>query len=351
MEYGAEYPVPVVTSDDVRVISRYVSEGKLLPLTADGVKNKINNAPDTLITELVDHYKIINAHANSWEKTQDGMITISSVLVAFSKDIHEYGDEAVELVKNMEGYKSRKISDLSDDELNNFPSISLDGDDERQIPTLTDTVKYIKDSIHEKKRKSTAALADLDSFKNTLINVIDPWLGRMIQASGSDALDTEISNIRRSLNNLAENIAQTQVQPSLTHQLFEFATKINPILRLIEENKTSGKPGGDLIKRREELLKQIATDNQLKGAMHTLHIGISSLYDVVNPAIKATMQLHSHWENIILLIDDSSNQFKNNTSYAYLGLFVRKLEALLTDWRAIEDNSTALMNAFRLDIY
>ncbi|WP_434704979.1 hypothetical protein J3P85_03980 [Pseudomonas sp. Z1-12] len=350
MEYGAEYPAPVVTSDDVRVISRYVSEGKLLPLTDAGVKNQINNAPDTLVTELVDHYKIINDHANSWEKVQDGMITIGSVLVAFSQDIHEYGDEAVELVKGMEGYKSRKISELSEDELSGFPTISLDGDDERQMPTLENTVNYIRESISEKKRKSSVALADLDSFKNTLINVIDPWLGRMIQASGPDALDTEISNIRRSLNRLAEDITQTQVEPSFTHKLFDFAVKINPILALMEENKKPGKPGGELIKKREELLNKLATDNQLKGVMHKLYIGIGSLYDVVNPAIKATMQLHSHWENILLLIDDSSNQFRNNASYAYLGLFVRKLEALLADWRSIENNSNTVMNAFRLNI-
>jgi hypothetical protein len=348
MDYGPDYPIPVVTSDDVRVIERYVETGKLLPLTVDGVKKQINNPPDTLVTEIINNYKIINEHAKSWQKTQDSMIIISSVLVAFSKDIHQYGEEAVDIVKNMEGYKSIKTDDLTQCDLSEFPLISLDGDTEHHISTLGETLKYIKDSIDVKKRKSMVALIDLDNFKNKLINTIEPWIGRMVQVSNSDALDTEISRIRRDLIKLADDINQTQAKPSLMSDIMGFAKDVANLLSLQEKSKEPGKPGGELIKRREEALYKLLTDNKLKGVLHTLHIGMGSLYDVVNPAIKATMQLHSHWENILSLIDDSSNQFKNNTSYAYLGLFVRKFEALLRDWRSIEDNADALVNAFRL---
>lgn len=343
-------PVPIVTTDDVRVISRYVSTGKLLPLTAEGVKSQINNAPETLVTEIVNHYKIINTHANSWEKTQDSMIKISSVLVAFSKDIHEYGDEAVEIIKNMEGYKSRKIKDLSEAELETLPSISLDGDDQAKLPNLEQTVKYIKTSINEKKQKSILALADLDSFKNVLSYTIEPWIGQMVQVSNPDALDMQISNIRLELNKLSNDIKQINVKPSQMQTLFEFSRFINPLLALLTEGQKKGTPAADLIKQREEILAKIAGDNQLKGVLHTLYIGMGSLYDVVESAIKAVSQLHSHWENILALIDDALNQFKSTANYAYLGLFVRKLEVLLIDWREIEDNSASLMDAFRLEI-
>lgn len=350
MEYGLDYPIPIITSDDVRVISRYVSTGKLLPLTAEDVKKEINDAPDTLVAEILDNYNTINTHAKSWEKTQQSMITISAVLVGFSKDIHEYGDEAVKAVENMEGYKSRKIGDLTESELNTLPQISLDGGDQCQISTLEQTVKYIKDSIHEKKRKSSAALVDLDSFKNTLVNTIAPWIGKMIQVSNPDALDTEISNIRRDLIKLAENTNQVRAKPSFMQNIMRFAVDVAEIMSLQEQIKSADKPGGELIKRRDDALNKLSKDNKLKGVLQTLNIGMGSLYDVVNPAITATQQLHSHWENILLLIDDSSNQFKTNANYAYLGLFVRKLKVLLLDWRNIENNATTLMNAFRLDI-
>jgi hypothetical protein len=348
MEYSPEYPLPIVTRDDIRVISEYVATGKLLPLTAADVKKEIHNAPENLVTEMVKNYNVINTHAKSWEKTQDSMIKISSVLVAFSLNIHTYGDDAVNVVKAMDGYKTRKIDSLTKDELNSFKSISLDGDDELQIPTLLETVKYLKDSINEKKRKSSVAL--VDSFKNILLNTIEPWVGKMLQASSPDALDTEISNIRRELIKLTADISEIKIKPSFMSDLFHFAQYLSPITLLVADQHSSSKPGGNLIKHREELLQKIATDNKLKGVLHTLNIGMGSLYDVVNPAIKAVTQLHSHWENIIALIDDASNQFKSNTSYAYLGLFVRKLEALLQDWQVIENNSTALMDAFRLDI-
>jgi len=350
MEYGLDYPIPIITSDDVRVISRYVSTGKLLPLTAEDVKKEINDAPDTLVAEILDNYNTINTHAKSWEKTQQSMITISAVLVGFSKDIHEYGDEAVKAVENMEGYKYRKIGDLTESELNTLPQISLDGGDQCQISTLEQTVKYIKDSIHEKKRKSSAALVDLDSFKNTLVNTIAPWIGKMIQVSNPDALDTEISNIRRDLIKLAENTNQVRAKPSFMQNIMSFAVDVAEIMSLQEQIKSADKPGGELIKRRDDALNKLSKDNKLKGVLQTLNIGMGSLYDVVNPAITATQQLHSHWENILLLIDDSSNQFKTNANYAYLGLFVRKLKVLLLDWRNIENNATTLMNAFRLDI-
>lgn len=348
MELSADYAIPIVTSDDVRVIQNYVSTAKDLPLTTDGVEKVINNAPATLITEVMNNYKIINAHALSWEKTQNSMITIGSVLIAFSKDIHEYGDEVVVLIKSMEGYKSRKIDDLTTDELNAFPSISLDGNDQSKIATLEQTISYIKDSITQKKQKSIVALADLDSFKKILLGTIEPWIGKMISISNPDALDREISDIVRQLNKLNNDIVQMQVKPSFMHDVLGMARYLSPLAALLVESRKDGGPGEKFIKRRDEILNKLRNDNQLKAVLHTLYIGMGSLYDVVTPAIKAVIQLHSHWENIIALIDDSSNQFKNKTNYAYLGLFVRKLEVLLQDWRSIEDNSTAVRDAFRL---
>lgn len=349
MEYGPEYPIPVVTSDDVRVIARYVDTGKLLPLTAGDVKKELKDAPDTLITDIVTHYKIINKHALSWEKTQQSMIVVSNALVGFSKDLHQYGDDAVKIIKNMENYQSMKIGDLTEDDLSALPAISLNGGDELKIETLQKTIDYIKESIKEKKLKTSAALTELDTFKRTLINEIQPWVGQMIQISNPDTLDTEISNIHRELNRLATDIKQTHTKPSASMDLLEFSPLIRIARAATEEMKASGKTGGELIKRREEAISKLAVDNKLKGVLQILKVGMGSLYDVVNPAIIATMQLHSHWENILLLIDQSSNQFKTNANYAFLGMFVRRMEALLRNWSSIQENSDALKDAFRLE--
>jgi hypothetical protein len=348
MKSSEEYAIPIVTNDDIRVIESYVSTGKDLPLTAEGVKKAINNAGDTVVAEVLKNYKIINAHALSWEKTQKSMITVGSVLISFSKDIHEYGDEAVDLITNMDGYKLRKIGDLTADELSAFPSISLDGGDQSKIATLEETIKYIKESINQKKQKSTVALADLDSFKKTLLDTIEPWIGKMIAISNPDALDREISDILRQLNKLKNDVVQAQVKPSFMQEVLGVAVYLSPLTALLNDSKKDGGPGEEFIKRRDKVLDELRNNNELKGVLHTLYIGMGSLYDVVTPTINAVMQLHSHWENILALIDDSLNQFKNKANYAYLGLFVRKLNILLRDWRSIEDNSSAVNEAFRL---
>jgi len=345
MEYSSDYLIPIVTSDDVRVISRYVSTGKLLPLTPESVKKEIPNAHDALVSEIVTNYKIINTHANSWEKTQYSMLTISSALVNFSYDIHEYGEEAVNIVTSMTGYKSRKISDLTESELSAFPSISLDGDDQGKVSSLEETIKYIKNSINEKKAKSTVALLQLDAFRNTMLNTIEPWVGKMILASNPDALDKEISRLRLQKDQLKadEKKGIDSFYNNLPNQIF--FPVLNATVKLIKNDNTSIEK---LTAELNATIDKLNADNKLKLLLHIVNTSMGSLYDVVNPAIRTIAHLHSHWENIILLIDDSLNQFKRDANYAYLGLFVRKLEALLRDWRTIEENSAALEDAFRL---
>ncbi|MCF5327637.1 alpha-xenorhabdolysin family binary toxin subunit A [Pseudomonas lurida] len=343
MEYSSDYLIPIVTSDDVRVISRYVSTGKLLPLTPESVKKEIPNAHDALVSEIVTNYKIINTHANSWEKTQYSMLTISSALVNFSYDIHEYGEEAVNIVTSMTGYKSRKISELTESELSAFPSISLDGDDQGRVSSLEETIKYIKNSINEKKAKSTVALLQLAAFRNTMLNTLEPWVGKMIQSSNPDLIDTEILKLTLQLNQLKEDRKEL-IKQSNHESWIQIIS-----LGIVRKPPTSSNAISDLTQQLTANLVKLTTDKKLKEVLHIVNISMGSLYDVVNPAIRTLAHLHSHWENIILLIDDSLNQFKRDANYAYLGLFVRKLEALLRDWRTIEENSTALEDAFRLN--
>jgi hypothetical protein len=348
MEYNSDYPLPVITRDDVRVIERYVKEGKSLPVTNDGVKKALSNAAPQLIDEITKNYATIQTHAKSWEPVQNGMIGVSSILEAFSKDFHEYGDEAVTLVETMSGYKTRKISSLSDDELKSFPTISLDGESQINIPKLEDTIANIKKSILDKKRRSTATLESLKSFKSTLTNTIEPWIGSMIQRSNPDALDAEISRLRIELRKLKDTISSANIGSNTNHSFLDNFLII-PNKDQAKQELNDSLTGAKLIKQREETLNQITSSNTLKGVLQTLFISMGSLYDVVSPAIKTLTQLHSHWEAIITLIDDSSSQFSKNTDYAYLGIFVRKLKVMLNDWHNIEVNSAELRNAFRLD--
>ncbi|MGE8099446.1 hypothetical protein [Pseudomonas fluorescens] len=349
MEHGTEYPLPVITSDDVRVIERYVREGKALPVTADDVKKVLPSSPDSLITDVTANYTTIRDHARSWETVQKSMTDISTILIAFSKDVCEYGDDAVTHVKNMEGYKSRKIASLTPQELESFPSISLDGDDQRTIPDLIQTVNYIKKSIIDKKTRSVSALQSLETFKRKLIGEVEPWIGSMIQLSNPDALDTEIANLHREILKLGDSATQVTLKPTFMGTILGFAKDLAVTLSVIERDKKSA-TGAQLIKRREDALNQIVSRDKFKGILQTLHISMGSLYDAVTPAINTVTHLHSHWEAVIFLIDDSLSRFRSGADYALLGLFVRKLEALLADWRNVENNSTALINAFRLDI-
>jgi hypothetical protein len=346
MEHGIDYPLPVVTSDDVRVIQRYVREGKNLPTTSDTVSKKFPAAPKNLLPEIVKNYSTINSHAASWESVEQAMIQVSAVLVAFSKDLCEYGDEAVEIVRDMEGYKSRKISSLSTEELNAFPSISLDGDDQAKISGLTQTVDYIKKSIVDKKQQSAATLKTLESFQKILIDTIEPWIGSMIRVSNPDALDSEISNIRTQIIKLKDSL--TDAEKTKSEMFSGFGGFFSSLLDNLDGSKKRVELSTDikeLISRREVVLEKLTSDNKLKGFFQILYTSMGSLYDVVTPAINTINQLNSHWDTIIYLIDHSSDQFKN---YTLLGIFVRKLETLLKNWRTIQNNSTALMNAFRL---
>lgn len=342
MEHSIEYPIPVVTNDDVRVIQRYVREGKNIPTTEKDISAAFPSAPEYFISEMKNNYTTIYSHAMSWEQVEQGMIDVSSILVSFAKDICEYGNEAIETIKNMEGYKSRKISSLNSDELNALPRISLDGDDQSDISNLIQTVDYIKSSITDKKRRTTVILKTLETFQKILVTTIEPWIGSMIRRSNPDALSAEISNLRLQLIKQQDALKEAKLGSSKSSNFLDWMS--DHMYDGVYAPKSDEKVK-DFVKRIEDLLNKLRTDNSLKGFLETLYTSMGSLYDVVTPAIKTVTQLNAHWDTIILLIDHSSGQFKN---YALLGLFVRKLETTINDWQKIRNNSTALMNAFRI---
>ncbi|SQH36537.1 alpha-xenorhabdolysin family binary toxin subunit A [Pseudomonas mucidolens] len=348
MERSAEYPIPIVTRDDVRVIERYVAQGQILPLTEDDVHAKYSKyAPATLTREIMQNFRTINTHAQSWQDVQDAMITVSAVLVAFSKDLHEYGDEAVEVIKDMKGYRTNKIDSMTEAQIRELPSISFDGDEQRQMESVEVTVDYIRKSIRAKKADSGSALERLNIFRDTLTNEIEPWIGQMIKVSNPDALDTAIAESRIELVKIKNNIVQMNAPKSNWGLLMDLTNTLH-ITNTLNDQEMSDSVRAQHIKRREDALKKLESNNQLRGMLQTLYVGMGSLYDVVDPAIKAVTQLHGHWENILALIEDSLAQFRRESSYAYLGLFVIKLERVLQDWSHIENNSTTLQNAFRL---
>lgn len=347
MELVSTYPTPIITADDVRVIERYVAEGKLLPLKEDALDKKLTSASSTLAKEIIVNYKIINKSALSWESVENSMIEVSSILVAFADDLTEYGEETVALIKGLDDYKKRKISDMTPAELDSLPPISLDGEDQNDIDDLVKTIQLIKKSSQDKKRKSQAELANLESFKNTLTDTIYPWLGSMIARSNPDDLDDKISRLEiaiRDEKGLLQKALAEKNHTSLT-DIFKLLTMDTDVI--IEKLKKSVTVR-ELRDAIEALIKERAKDNEFKAVLRTLYTSMGSLYDVVTPAIKTVQMLNTHWESIIALIDTALKDIENTSNRTLLGIFVKRMEALLRDWNTIKDNSEAVKSVFRL---
>jgi hypothetical protein len=346
MTYSDNYPIPVATENDVRVIERYAREGKALPTTETGVQAKYKDAKPEWLKDITANFSIINTHAKSWESAQANMIEVAALLVGFAKDLCEYGDEAVNIIKDMDGYKTNKISELTPDQLDQFPSISLDADTQEKIPGLDKTVIYIKKSIAEKRGRSVTILNELRTFQRTINETIKPWVGSMINISNPDTLDTEISNLTTQLKKLKEDkaaaagVKKNTPDDNTTHSPPKLYDWIHGIKGISNDPTVKA-----LEKQIEDSIALLSQDKKFKGFLQVIHISMVSLYDVVTPTITAVIQLQSHWTATEKLIAHSSTQF---SSYKLLGQFVNKMEVMLSDWRTVEQNSTALQEAFRI---
>ncbi|AWM94779.1 hypothetical protein DJ564_30350 [Pseudomonas sp. 31-12] len=345
MTYSENYPIPVVTENDVFVIERYARSGKAIPTTEAGVQAKYKDAKPEWLKDITANFCIINTHANSWESVQSNMIEVAALLVGFAKDLREYGDEAVNIIKAMDGYKTHKIADLTPDQLDQFPSISLDNGDQENIRGLDKTVGYIKNSIAEKRGRSVTILNELRTFQRTISETIKPWVGSMITSSNPDKLDEEISDLTTRLLKLKDDKTaaaglKKYSQDDTTHKphmLYEWAHG----KKSISDDPTVRA----LAKQIEDSIALLSQDKKFKGFLQILHTSMISLYDVVTPAITAVIQLQSHWTATEKLVSHSSDQF---TSYKLLGQFVNRMEEMLGDWRTVEQNSSALQEAFRI---
>ncbi|MGE8178953.1 hypothetical protein [Pseudomonas fluorescens] len=349
MEYNELSPLPIATDDDVRIIYRYVREGKGLPTTQAGVQSKYKDARPEWLTDITKNFNTINEHAKSWEGVQSNMIEVGGLLVGFAKDLCEYGEEAVNLVKDMDGYRTQKISELTPDQLEQFPSISLDGGDQDKISGLDKTVDYIRKSISEKQSRSATILTELKIFQRTITETIKPWIGSMIRSSNPDTVDMEISYLTSRLTKLKNDIAEaagakknTPIDTKLIVNFESTYLASTDVMKLFEIDPVVK----DLAQQIENKIALLTKDKQLKGFLQMLHISMVSLYDVVTPAITAVIQLQSHWTATEKLIGHSSAQFRN---YKLLGQFVNRMDIMLGNWRTIQQNSAALQDAFRIE--
>ncbi|MBV4453145.1 MULTISPECIES: hypothetical protein [Pseudomonas] len=343
MSRSLEYPIPVLTKDDVRVISVYVSEGKNMPITSTSIAQRFPNEPSAWKPEIEAKFKAIYDHANSWDGVKRSMSELSGILDAFADSFISYGDQAVALIKGMKGYESAGIGSLDAGQIASLPAVSIDGGDAQPFLSLTDAVKSLKAAIDSEKIKTHAILSSVDAFKLTLTNVIEPWLGAMIQASNPDNLNVEISNLRLQITQLKDTVKQSKAgspKPSVTPLL-----GLELLLAPLYAAKTdiSSHAGVSALSDQLKLkVESLETSVGLRGFITKLHDTMGPLYDAVTPVVNSTAQLHTHWDAVSYEIDNSVHQF---TNYSLLGLFVLKMEAALNDWRNIKANSNVLRDA------
>ncbi|MGY2275886.1 MULTISPECIES: hypothetical protein [Pseudomonas] len=343
MSRSLEYPIPVLTKDDVRVINVYVAEGKNIPITPASIAQRFPNEPTAWKPEIEANFKTIYYHANSWDGVKRSMSELSGILEGFADSFILYGEQAVTLIKGMAGYKSAGIDSLDAGQIASLPAVSLDGGDAQPFSSLTNAVTSLKAAINLEKIKTHVILTDVDTFKRTLTGVIEPWLGAMIQASNPDHLNTEISNLRLQITQLKDTVKQGKAgapKPSVT-PLMGLELLLAPLYAA--KSDTSSHAGLSALSDQLKLkVESLETSVGLRGFITKLHDTMGPLYDAVTPVVNSTSQLHTHWDAVKYEIDNSVHQL---TSYSVLGLFVLKMEVALNDWRNIKANSHVLRDA------
>lgn len=354
--------VPLVTRNDLDNIKSYVRKGQSLPLTEAAIVQGFPSASSSHVDAFLENYKKIKKHADTWQSVESSMQQVSATLIAFANDVHEYcdGEEgAITVIEALEGYTARKLDTMTQEELEALPEIAfgnddaLTGADANQLPTLTETVTYLKDSITQKRLSSNAALGTLKKFQ-TELNPIKAWVGEKVQAFLTTERDQQIHDKFSALIKFDGELkiwnAEKKQELELNFKnasMFLLGGAAGGLLYFLKSARLEG-ISEENKKRRDSMLKEIEDANVIRGQVLSLHLALQSLYDVVDSAVKGVIHLHSHWDVVIALIDDSKAHFSTKASYATLGKFVGKLKLVAEDWGVIRMHSEKLQGAMRL---
>ncbi|WP_219064309.1 alpha-xenorhabdolysin family binary toxin subunit A [Pseudomonas sp. UMAB-08] len=351
-------PGLLVTNEDVRRIKRYVESGLELPAELAQVQQLLGyekiDIPGLEPSDMQVIYQGIKKHAESWSTIETGMKTVGASLIVFSEDLESSGGAITAFVKGLEGYKSATgmVGDLTPEEINKLPEVSLGEGDKKKMPTLLALVSDLRTALQHHSKTTSDVNVKISDFKDILKDVIAPAVGLKIALCASNGNDKEIARLTAEVD-----IINTQIAEKLaTYESYSTYKWLGawwgPIGLAISASIYGAKAAAtltekdQLITQKQALEQQISARNGLLSSLIGFETSLQDLKIRIEGASGSASNLESMWGLVQGYIDSSYRKLEGITDATYLVIFVTRLESIISSWVSIRKQAQDLLTAF-----
>jgi len=351
-------PGLLITNEDVRRIKRYVETGLELPAELTQVQQLLGyekiDIPGLEPRDMQVLYQDIKEHAETWSTIETGMKTVGTSLVVFSDDLESSGGAITAFVKGLESYQSTlgKVGDLTPEEIDKLPEVSLGDGDKKKMPALLALVDDLRNTLDHHRKTATDLNSKISDFKDMLKDRIAPAVGLKIALCGSNGNDKEIARLTAEVDIINAQIAEKLATYESYSSYKWLGAWWGPIGFAISASIYGAKAAStlaekdQLITQKQALEQQISARNGLLSSLIGFETSLQDLKIRIDGASGSASNLESMWGLIQGYIDSSYRKLEGITDATYLVIFVTRLESIISSWISIRKQAQDLLTAF-----
>lgn len=351
-------PGLLVTNEDVRRIKRYIETGLKLPAELAQVQQLLGYEKIDISglepRDMQVLYQDIKKHAETWSTIEAGMKTVGTSLVVFSEDLENSGGAITAFVKGLESYQSTlgKVGDLTPEEINKLPEVSLGDGDKKKMPTLLALVSDLRTALQHHSKTTVDVNVKISDFKDMLKDRIAPAVGLKIALCASNGNDKEIARLTAEVDIINTQIAEKLATYESYSSYKWLGAWWGPIGLAVSASIYGVKAAAtlaekdQLITQKQALGQQISARNGLLSSLIGFETSLQDLKIRIDGASGSASNLESMWGLIQGYIDSSYRKLEGITDATYLVIFVTRLESIISSWISIRKQAQDLLTAF-----
>ncbi|MGV8918196.1 MAG: alpha-xenorhabdolysin family binary toxin subunit A [Pseudomonas sp.] len=351
-------PGLLVTNQDIRAIKSYVSAAMKLPTEGSEVVKYLGYDKSTVsgldASQIVLFHQLVKNHANGWFQLEEKMRSVGSDLHVFSGNFEVVMTTVINFIKSLGSYNEAlsRISDVSAEDLNSSPSISLIEGEEKKLPVLLDLINELKLLINDYKQSTTLVKFDITTFKHDLGVRVLPDVENKLKLVKDSNTDARRRDVLAQIEGLKVQIQEkTQVYESYsTRQWLGFWWgPIGGVISISIYGPKANSAYRDIQRlsaEKDRLGNEVKTLDTLTGALITLETSLVNLESRMAGALSGAENLEGLWSLLKGLVESSYKQIETSNDAMWLVIIVSRFEVMVKNWRDIKPLANELLTAF-----
>lgn len=347
----------ILTEDNIIDIKRYVWNGLKLPTSVADVREKLGYSPsfdekahpEIAPAAFVALNTQINTHCREWSDLEASIKSQGTSLKIFSQHFVNTGGDVLEVIQAMPVLERIKKS---------IGDIHFDAEDKSLQGGLVELLSSLREDA-EKHQADAHSLAErLEAYRRELENEIVPSTNNMndtlvrIQQSGETAkllekkakLDTEIKNLNKQYDKLV-GYAFTGAAGLVLGPLGIISWAVTGGV-FGDKAERVRKERNEREKERDEIIKQLDTEDKLLKFAANTHSSVSKQCAVLDKALIGVKNLEVMWNAVVQYVDDATAEMKNMNEGKSLLLFQNSMKAAVTSWSEVKNITGELIDLF-----